>query len=150
MKKTKYVASTLYYVIINGGVVDRQCYSHPRINILSPLLLCIIIKMIYHRRRSHIPLLWALFITLFATSHCQAAATVDVNLTSRPRAKPSLTTRGGSVVLSLPSWSNKIIAGGTSRAIAQALLYPVDALRTLAQTRGKWIPDLDLEICKNK
>mmetsp|Transcript_35073 Transcript_35073/g.76772 ORF Transcript_35073/g.76772 Transcript_35073/m.76772 type:complete len:449 (-) Transcript_35073:63-1409(-) len=29
----------------------------------------------------------------------------------------------------------KLIAGGSSRAVAQCLLYPVDALRTLAQTR---------------
>ena len=94
--------------------------------------------MIYHLRRSHIPLLWVLIIILIST-YCQAAATVDVDLTSRRHVKPILTTRGGSA-LSLPSWSNKIIAGGTSRAVAQALLYPVDALRTLAQTRGKWIP----------
>ena len=88
--------------------------------------------MIYHCRRSHIPLLSALIIVLIPT-YCQAA-TVDVN--PRRHVKPILTTRGGSA-LSLPSWSNKIIAGGTSRAVAQALLYPVDALRTLAQTRGK-------------
>jgi len=101
--------------------------------------------MISHYRRSHIPLLWALIIVLIST-HYQAAATVDANLTSRRHVK--LLTRGGSA-LSLPSWSNKIIAGGTSRAVAQALLYPVDALRTLAQTRGE-DTSLDLEICKNK
>jgi len=99
--------------------------------------------MISHYRRSHIPLLWALIIVLIST-HYQAAATVDANLTSRRHKL----FRGGSA-LSLPSWSNKIIAGGTSRAVAQALLYPVDALRTLAQTRGE-DTSLDLEICKNK
>lgn len=36
---------------------------------------------------------------------------------------------------SLPPWSRKLLAGGCSRALAQAVLYPVDALRTLAQTR---------------
>ncbi|KAL7467736.1 hypothetical protein ACHAXS_007973, partial [Conticribra weissflogii] len=35
----------------------------------------------------------------------------------------------------LPQWSHKLLAGGASRSLAQALLYPVDALRTLAQTR---------------
>jgi len=102
--------------------------------------------MIYHRRRSHIPLLWALLVVLISP-YCQAATTVDVSLTSQRRhEKPILTTRGGSA-LSLPTWSNKIIAGGASRAVAQALLYPVDALRTLAQTRGE-DTSLDLEICR--
>eukprot|EP00569_Conticribra_weissflogii_P016215 CAMPEP_0171404410 /NCGR_PEP_ID=MMETSP0880-20121228/13713_1 /TAXON_ID=67004 /ORGANISM="Thalassiosira weissflogii, Strain CCMP1336" /LENGTH=214 /DNA_ID=CAMNT_0011919627 /DNA_START=1 /DNA_END=642 /DNA_ORIENTATION=+ len=35
----------------------------------------------------------------------------------------------------LPKWTHKLLAGGTSRSLAQALLYPIDALRTLAQTR---------------
>mmetsp|Transcript_15133 Transcript_15133/g.27022 ORF Transcript_15133/g.27022 Transcript_15133/m.27022 type:complete len:379 (+) Transcript_15133:3-1139(+) len=53
---------------------------------------------------------------------------------SKTSSKPSL---------SLPTWSNKIIAGGTSRALAQALLYPIDALRTLAQTRdGRTLSDV--------
>ena len=43
----------------------------------------------------------------------------------------------------LPSWSRQWIEGGTSRAIAQAVLYPVDALRTLAQTRdGRTLMDV--------
>jgi solute carrier family 25 S-adenosylmethionine transporter 26 len=33
------------------------------------------------------------------------------------------------------SVSQRLLAGGASRAVAQLLLYPVDALRTLAQTR---------------
>lgn len=33
------------------------------------------------------------------------------------------------------SVSQRLLAGGASRAVAQMLLYPVDALRTLAQTR---------------
>ncbi|KAL7434806.1 hypothetical protein ACHAXM_004274 [Skeletonema potamos] len=44
---------------------------------------------------------------------------------------------------SLPPWSHKVLAGGCSRALAQALLYPVDALRTLAQTRdGRTLADV--------
>ena len=75
---------------------------------------------------SRLPLLVTLLITIFATN-CQAA--IDVNISSRSARsnrkarKHNLIPRGGS---SLPSWSNKIIAGGTSRALAQALLYPVD------------------------
>ena len=44
---------------------------------------------------------------------------------------------------SLPPWSHKVLAGGCSRALAQAVLYPVDALRTLAQTRdGRTLADV--------
>ena len=43
----------------------------------------------------------------------------------------------------LPSWSHKVLAGGSSRCLAQAVLYPVDALRTLAQTRdGRTLADV--------
>ncbi len=42
--------------------------------------------------------------------------------------------------LSIPQ---RLIAGGTSRGIAQMILYPVDALRTLAQTRdGRTLADV--------
>ena len=42
-----------------------------------------------------------------------------------------------------PHWSRQWIEGGSSRAIAQAVLYPVDALRTLAQTRdGRTLMDV--------
>ncbi|KAL7482299.1 hypothetical protein ACHAW6_007970 [Cyclotella cf. meneghiniana] len=41
---------------------------------------------------------------------------------------------------------NRVIAGGTARALAQALLYPVDALRTLAQTRdGRTLADVGVQ-----
>lgn len=39
----------------------------------------------------------------------------------------------GSVAL---SFGERVVAGGTARALSQALLYPADALRTLAQTRS--------------
>lgn len=43
----------------------------------------------------------------------------------------------------LPSWTHKVLAGGCSRALAQVVLYPVDALRTLAQTRdGRTLADV--------
>lgn len=42
--------------------------------------------------------------------------------------------------------AQKVIAGGVGRAVAQALLYPVDALRTLAQTRdGRTLSDVGIE-----
>jgi len=48
-------------------------------------------------------------------------------------------TAAGSAILSPGSFSlsiyQRLVAGGSSRAVAQLLLYPVDALRTLAQTR---------------
>ena len=45
----------------------------------------------------------------------------------------------------MPSWFKRVIAGGTSRALAQMTLYPVDALRTLAQTRdGRTLKDVGL------
>ena len=68
-----------------------------------------------------------LVITIFATT-CKAA--IDVKISSRAVRYDATTNkriiipRGGSSAL--PSWSNKIIAGGASRALAQALLYPVD------------------------
>ena len=34
------------------------------------------------------------------------------------------------------STSDRLLAGGTARAVSQAVLYPADALRTLAQTRA--------------
>lgn len=42
-------------------------------------------------------------------------------------------TADGSVAL---SFGERIVAGGTARALSQAVLYPADALRTLAQTRA--------------
>lgn len=44
------------------------------------------------------------------------------------------------------SIANKVIAGGVSRALAQSILYPVDALRTLAQTRdGRTLADVGIQ-----
>lgn len=42
-------------------------------------------------------------------------------------------------------WLKRVLAGGASRALAQMTLYPVDALRTLAQTRdGRTLKDVGL------
>ncbi len=47
----------------------------------------------------------------------------------------------------LPAWTTKVVAGGSSRAVAQAILYPVDALRTLAQTRdGRTLRDVGARV----
>ena len=93
-----------------------------------------------HHVRGRPQLLVGIFlaiILLFATN-CQA------NLRTSSKAKhgitinPTMIPRGG-----VSSLSNKVIAGGVSRALAQALLYPVDALRTLAQTRdGRTLRDV--------
>ena len=49
-------------------------------------------------------------------------------------------TKPGQEPLSIPQ---RLISGGCSRGIAQAVLYPVDALRTLAQTRdGRTLADV--------
>ncbi|KAL3815739.1 hypothetical protein ACHAXA_004941 [Cyclostephanos tholiformis] len=45
---------------------------------------------------------------------------------------------------------HRAIAGGTSRALAQAMLYPLDALRTLSQTRdGRTLADVGLRSLLN-
>lgn len=56
-------------------------------------------------------------------------------------------SRGGAVSsASAVAITNKVIAGGVSRAFAQAILYPVDALRTLAQTRdGRTLADVGIQ-----
>lgn len=42
-------------------------------------------------------------------------------------------------------FSHRVIAGGASRALAQIILYPIDTLRTLAQTRdGKTLADVGM------
>ena len=85
---------------------------------------------------------------LISAGGCQASPIGSVNLHSRPRIEterkvhPTSIPRGG-LTSSLPTWTNKVISGGVSRALAQALLYPVDALRTLAQTRdGRTLADV--------
>lgn len=48
--------------------------------------------------------------------------------------------KGGTISLSVPQ---RLLAGGASRSIAQMALYPIDALRTLAQTRdGRTLADV--------
>ena len=56
---------------------------------------------------------------------------------------PRTTTLPDSAQASLPSWAKRLLAGGASRGLAQMTLYPVDALRTLAQTRdGRTLADV--------
>jgi solute carrier family 25 (mitochondrial S-adenosylmethionine transporter), member 26 len=60
-----------------------------------------------------------------------------VDIPSRPSIVVSSNPNGADKVLKL------LIAGGLSRSIAQITLYPIDALRTLAQTRdGRTIADV--------
>jgi len=61
--------------------------------------------------------------------------------TSSLNAPASATT--APLVLPQQSIAQRLIAGGVSRALAQATLYPIDALRTLAQTRdGRTLKDV--------
>jgi solute carrier family 25 S-adenosylmethionine transporter 26 len=90
-------------------------------------------------------LLIALIIGFLSISICEGAS-VSASLpapTIRKRALPLAAVvpsanhnRNVSIITSNPiSVSQRLLAGGASRAVAQMLLYPVDALRTLAQTR---------------
>ena len=70
---------------------------------------------------------------------------IDVSRVSPAPPSGPLTARGGggSASVRLPGWTSAVLAGGLSRSLAQALLYPVDALRTLAQTRdGRTLADV--------
>lgn len=100
------------------------------------------------RRTVPPPFGWLLLLLLVSTlSNCRGAS-IQLKLSSRvndsqnnhihrPIISTTLTRRP------LPEWTTKVIAGGSSRAVAQALLYPIDALRTLAQTRdGRTLRDV--------
>ena len=68
------------------------------------------------------------------------AVTGVVQQPSRRRSAQSSTTAVSTNSLSI---TQRLVAGGVSRGIAQMTLYPVDALRTLAQTRdGRTLADV--------
>jgi len=47
--------------------------------------------------------------------------------------------------LDVQPWLKRVFAGGAGRALAQSTLYPIDALRTLAQTRdGRTLKDVGM------
>jgi solute carrier family 25 S-adenosylmethionine transporter 26 len=90
-------------------------------------------------------LLIALIIGVISISICEGAS-VSASLrtpTIKKRALPlaavapsANNNRNESIITNNRiSVSQRLLAGGASRAVAQMLLYPVDALRTLAQTR---------------
>lgn len=61
------------------------------------------------------------------------------------RAAPITASSSSSFSSSSSSSLKRLLTGGTSRALAQMILYPVDALRTLAQTRdGRTLADVGL------
>lgn len=87
--------------------------------------------------------LWYL-LTLCLVITLTTANTIDIQHVVPPTAARAHGCRGGSG--SVMSVTNKVIAGGVSRALAQAILYPVDALRTLAQTRdGRTLADVGMQ-----
>lgn len=76
---------------------------------------------------------------LLLSSEANASAVMSVPVQRAPNKKETFNVR-------LPPWSQKVISGGAGRAMAQALLYPVDALRTLAQTRdGRTLADVGVQ-----
>jgi solute carrier family 25 S-adenosylmethionine transporter 26 len=79
-------------------------------------------------------LLIALIIGVISISICDGASVSAPLPTIRKRALP-LAAVVPSKTSNQISVSQRLLAGGASRAVAQMLLYPVDALRTLAQTR---------------
>lgn len=92
---------------------------------------------------SRLPLVSLLLHLILVLSVISKGAGKNFQPTLIPRGGAAASTVAPTTSLSLPSWSNKVVAGGTSRALAQALLYPVDALRTLAQTRdGRTLRDV--------
>ena len=83
-----------------------------------------------------------LLLQLLSLIFTGCSASIDVRPSSQP-GRDAGTTRGRTSGPALPSWSRRVLAGDASRALAQALLYPVDALRTLAQTRdGRTLADV--------
>ncbi|EED94682.1 predicted protein [Thalassiosira pseudonana CCMP1335] len=85
--------------------------------------------------------LFLLFISLMLGCHASLADIhVNTQATKSTRCVIHHHPRGGDASSAV---INKIIAGGISRGLAQALLYPIDALRTLAQTRdGRTLADV--------
>jgi solute carrier family 25 S-adenosylmethionine transporter 26 len=64
---------------------------------------------------------------------------------SKSIARRTATTSTASTTQQPLTIPQRLVSGGCSRGIAQALLYPVDALRTLAQTRdGRTLADVGL------
>lgn len=97
---------------------------------------------------------WLLLGLIFTTFTKCRGGSIQLNLSSRVNNDASsenvhhaIIPRGGRRASSLPAWSTKVIAGGSSRAVAQSMLYPVDALRTLAQTRdGRTLRDVGAQV----
>ncbi len=73
-------------------------------------------------------------------SNSLSSTITKVVSTSTKRRRKRKATKSVPEPLSIPQ---RLISGGCSRGIAQAVLYPVDALRTLAQTRdGRTLADV--------
>jgi solute carrier family 25 S-adenosylmethionine transporter 26 len=87
-------------------------------------------------------LLIVLIIAVLSISICDGASVALAPTTIRKRTLPlaavvpSANNRNDNTINPI-SASQRLLAGGASRAVAQMLLYPVDALRTLAQTRDQ-------------
>jgi solute carrier family 25 S-adenosylmethionine transporter 26 len=86
-------------------------------------------------------LLVALIIGLISISICEGASVSLPTPTMRKRTLPLAAVVPSANNINISNTNNpisvsqRLLAGGASRAVAQMLLYPVDALRTLAQTR---------------
>jgi solute carrier family 25 S-adenosylmethionine transporter 26 len=82
-------------------------------------------------------------ILLFAdNNYCHAIVDASITL-PLPRTKATANDVSDTVAVRRGGRLDRALAGGTSRALAQAALYPLDALRTLAQTRdGRTLADV--------
>ena len=86
----------------------------------------------------------ALLIILLAIA-CKGSDAAGVHAVARKQGRrpASRITTKATVVKNNFSFAQHLFAGGASRAIAQMTLYPIDALRTLAQTRdGRTLADV--------
>ena len=81
------------------------------------------------------------FVAIATFFYCLTHLKVNANIAEKKPEIARPTLIGGSLKsnqnrLSNPIFRNAFIQGGVSRCAGQALLYPVDALRTLAQSRS--------------
>lgn len=101
----------------------------PHFPSFAVLVLLLHTELLFTMKIASTPLRWLVLVLLFVHRPSESASLAPATL---PRK-----------IAVLPPWFQRVLAGGASRAIAQMTLYPVDALRTLAQTRdGRTLKDV--------
>lgn len=95
-------------------------------------------RLLDHRKANRMKTLLVILTTLCALCNTQGAMAARVAALTRKTVPPAAAPRKTSI-----SFAQRLFAGGASRALAQMTLYPIDALRTLAQTRdGRTLADV--------